>query len=43
VTRLKVLIREPIADAGVELLRERFDVDLETNGDLREKIGAYDA
>jgi D-3-phosphoglycerate dehydrogenase len=43
VTRAKVLIREPIADAGVELLRERFDVDLETNGDLGEKIGAYDA
>src|SRR5439155_13853776 len=39
----RVLIREPIADAGVELLRERFDVDVEPNGDLAEKIGAYDA
>src|SRR5207249_4589428 len=36
-------IRAPIADAGVELLRERFDVDVEPNGDLAEKIGAYDA
>jgi D-3-phosphoglycerate dehydrogenase len=43
VTKPKVLIREQIADAGVELLRERFDVDVETNGDLSETIGAYDA
>ena len=42
-TRLRVLVREPIADAGVQLLRERFDVDVETNGDLSERIGAYDA
>ena len=39
----RVLIREPIAEAGVELLRERFEVDVETNGDLAEEIGAYDA
>jgi D-3-phosphoglycerate dehydrogenase / 2-oxoglutarate reductase len=39
----RVLIREPIAEAGIELLRERFEVDVETNGDLPEKIGAYDA
>src|SRR5205085_3494943 len=39
----RVLIREPIAEAGIELLRERFEVDVETNGDLSEKIGAYDA
>jgi D-3-phosphoglycerate dehydrogenase len=39
----RVLIREPIADAGVELLRERFEVDIELNGDLDAKIGAYDA
>ena len=39
----RVLIREPIADAGVDLLRERFDVDVELNGDLNAKIGAYDA
>src|SRR5207237_2145798 len=34
---------EPIAEAGVELLRERFEVDVGLNGDLAEKIGAYDA
>jgi D-3-phosphoglycerate dehydrogenase len=40
---LRVLVREPIADAGVELLRERFDVDVDTDGDLAAKIGDYDA
>jgi D-3-phosphoglycerate dehydrogenase len=39
----RVLITEPIADAGVELLRERFDVDIGTNSDLAETIGDYDA
>ena len=39
----RVLITEPIAEAGVQLLRERFEVDIEPNGDLAEKIGAYDA
>jgi len=39
----RVLIREPIADAGIELLRERFDVDVEANGELAEQIGGYDA
>jgi D-3-phosphoglycerate dehydrogenase / 2-oxoglutarate reductase len=43
VSRQRVLIREQIADAGVELLRERFDVDVELNGDLAEKICDYDA
>jgi D-3-phosphoglycerate dehydrogenase len=38
-----VLVREPIADAGVKLLRDRFDVDVEPNGDLAERIGEYDA
>src|SRR5213078_4171655 len=28
---------------GVELLRERFEVDVGLNGDLAEQIGAYDA
>jgi D-3-phosphoglycerate dehydrogenase len=42
-SRARVLVREPIADAGVELLRTRFDVDVETNGDLAERIGEYDA
>jgi D-3-phosphoglycerate dehydrogenase / 2-oxoglutarate reductase len=40
---VKVLIREPIADAGVELLRERFDVDVDADSDLAEIIGLYDA
>jgi D-3-phosphoglycerate dehydrogenase / 2-oxoglutarate reductase len=39
----RVLITEPIAEAGVELLRERFEVDIEPNGDLAETIGVYDA
>jgi D-3-phosphoglycerate dehydrogenase len=39
----RVLIREPIAEAGVELLRERFEVDVEPNGDIAERIGGYDA
>jgi D-3-phosphoglycerate dehydrogenase / 2-oxoglutarate reductase len=42
-TRARVLIREPIAEAGIELLRERFDVDVDANGDLAGKIGDYDA
>ena len=41
--RPRVLIREPIAEAGVNLLRERFDVDVDSNGDLASKIGGYDA
>lgn len=40
---MKVLVREPIADAGVELLRSKFEVDVTTNGDLAELIGGYDA
>jgi D-3-phosphoglycerate dehydrogenase / 2-oxoglutarate reductase len=43
VSKPRVLIREPIADAGVKLLRDRFDVDVGPNGDMTEKIGAYDA
>ena len=39
----RVLIREPIAEAGIEFLRERFEVDVEPNGDLAERIGGYDA
>ncbi|MEX1357754.1 MAG: phosphoglycerate dehydrogenase [Gaiellaceae bacterium] len=39
---MKVLIREPIADAGVELLRSKFEVDVTTNGDLAEIIGDYE-
>ena len=40
---MRVLVREPIAEAGIELLRERFDVDVDSNGDLGDRIGDYDA
>ncbi|MBA3734163.1 MAG: phosphoglycerate dehydrogenase [Actinobacteria bacterium] len=40
----KVLVREPIAEAGIRLLRDRgFDVDIDSDSDLAESIGAYDA
>jgi D-3-phosphoglycerate dehydrogenase len=39
----RVLIRETIAEAGVALLRERYEVDVDSNGDLAERIGDYDA
>src|SRR5262249_36615117 len=39
----RVLVRETIADAGVELLRSKFDVDVETNASLESIIGGYDA
>ena len=42
-SRPKVLVREPIAEAGIALLRERFDVDVDANGDLADRIGDYDA
>jgi D-3-phosphoglycerate dehydrogenase / 2-oxoglutarate reductase len=42
-SRAKVLVREKIADAGIDLLRERFDVEVDSNGDLEGKIGEYDA
>jgi len=41
--RPRVLVREEIADAGVELLRSRFDVDVDTESDLASIIGQYDA
>jgi D-3-phosphoglycerate dehydrogenase len=43
---VKVLVREKIADSGVELLRESFDVDLGlemSDEELLEAIGEYDA
>ena len=40
---MKVLIRESIADAGVELLRGKFDVDVDGDSPLDEIIGDYDA
>jgi D-3-phosphoglycerate dehydrogenase len=41
--RPRVLVRERIAPAGVELLRSHFDVDVDFDGDLAGAIGAYDA
>jgi D-3-phosphoglycerate dehydrogenase / 2-oxoglutarate reductase len=40
---VKVLVREKIAEAGLDLLRERFEVDVDPDGDLAERIGDYDA
>jgi D-3-phosphoglycerate dehydrogenase len=40
---VRVLVREEIAAAGVELLRSKFDVDVDTTSDLAETIGQYDA
>ncbi len=43
---MKVLVKEKIADAGVELLREHFDVELGVdwkNGELEERIGEFEA
>ncbi|CAN5178037.1 phosphoglycerate dehydrogenase [soil metagenome] len=40
----KVLVREQIAEAGIRLLRERgLEVDIDSDSDLGETIGAYDA
>jgi D-3-phosphoglycerate dehydrogenase len=36
-------VREPIADAGLELLRSRFDVDVDGTSPLEEVIAGYDA
>jgi D-3-phosphoglycerate dehydrogenase len=40
---VKVLIRESIAEAGVALLRAKFDVDVDGSSPLEEVIGGYDA
>jgi D-3-phosphoglycerate dehydrogenase len=43
---VKVLVKEKIADSGIDLLRESFDVDLGfemSDEELREAIGSYDA
>jgi D-3-phosphoglycerate dehydrogenase / 2-oxoglutarate reductase len=42
----RVLVKEKIADSGVELLRQNFDVDLGiemSDGDFEAAIGGYDA
>ena len=40
---MKVLIREPIADAGLALLQSKFDVDVDERSPLEDVIGGYDA
>jgi D-3-phosphoglycerate dehydrogenase / 2-oxoglutarate reductase len=42
VARPRVLVREPISEAGIALLRERFDVDVDGDSDLADRIGDYD-
>jgi len=37
--RFRVLVREPISEPGVDLLRQHFDVEVESDGDLAESIG----
>ena len=42
----RVLVKEKIADAGVDLLREHFDVDVRTDmeeAELPKEIASYDA
>ena len=40
---MRVLVREEISDAGVDLLRSRFDVDVDAESELEAIIGGYDA
>jgi len=40
---MRVLVREEIAEAGVELLRSRFEVDVDRTTELEEIIDRYDA
>jgi D-3-phosphoglycerate dehydrogenase len=40
---VRVLVREKIAEAGVDLLRDRFDVDVDPESPLEDIIGNYDA
>jgi D-3-phosphoglycerate dehydrogenase / 2-oxoglutarate reductase len=42
VSRPRVLVREEIAEGGVRLLQDRFDVDVDGSSDLAETIGLYD-
>jgi len=43
VSKPRVLVREEIAEAGVRLLQDRFDVDVDGDSDLAERIAEYDA
>jgi D-3-phosphoglycerate dehydrogenase len=40
---VRVLVREPIAQAGIDLLRARFEVDVDGDSELEEIIGRYEA
>jgi D-3-phosphoglycerate dehydrogenase len=40
---VKVLVRERIADAGIQLLRGKFDVSVDADSPLEEIVGDYDA
>jgi D-3-phosphoglycerate dehydrogenase / 2-oxoglutarate reductase len=40
---VKVLVRERIGEVGIELLKQKFDVDVDPDGDLADKIADYDA
>ncbi len=40
---MKILVRERIADAGIDFLRRRFEVDIDFESPLEETIGGYDA
>jgi len=42
-TRLRVLVREPIAESGLQLLRRRFEVVEDSDSDLETIIGEFDA
>jgi D-3-phosphoglycerate dehydrogenase / 2-oxoglutarate reductase len=45
-TAQRVLVKEPIAESGIELLRGEFDVEIGfemSDAELRERIGAFDA
>jgi D-3-phosphoglycerate dehydrogenase / 2-oxoglutarate reductase len=39
---VKVLVREPIAETGVAMLRDLFEVDVDGDSDLAEVIAGYD-
>jgi D-3-phosphoglycerate dehydrogenase len=41
--RPRVLVRERIAEPGLDLLRSRFDVDVDFDGNLSDRIAGYDA
>ena len=40
---MRVLVREPIAEAGLELLRTHFDVDVDEESPLEQILDRYDA